>query len=127
MSVMYSTGPLFLSVIWIKYLWALGRGGDGEGGIDRVRVLLRVEGEEEADSYGFFKNVAGGSWHGGDVDMVFWMEKHWVIVTLMGFLGGFLVVGIAWSVFRFVGGRMSRRREGERERARGSYGLVLPT
>ena len=76
-------------------------------------MLVRVG--KEGDSYGFFRNVQGGSWHGRDTEMVFWMGRHWVLVTVWGFVGGFAVVGGIWWV---VGGG---RRRGEKDRGRARY------
>jgi mannosyltransferase OCH1-like enzyme len=107
LTVMYSTGPLFFSVCWIMYLW--------KGSAERIRVLVRAG--AEGDSYGFFRNVQGGSWHGKDTEVVFWMGRHWVLVTLVGFVIGFTVVGVCWLVLGRLSGR-SRRCEKDRGRAR---------
>jgi mannosyltransferase OCH1-like enzyme len=107
-TVMYSTGPLFLSVMWVEYLPAFGsKPGYERKEIDRIRVL--VKGEEEGDSYGFFNNVQGGSWHGRDVEMMFWMGRHWVIVTIFGFVVGFGVTGGLWWVLKGLVGFWNKR------------------
>ncbi|KAI4268756.1 MAG: hypothetical protein LQ337_007666, partial [Flavoplaca oasis] len=41
-TVMYSTGPLFLSVIWKKYMSSGSNVGDGVAG-GRVRILMMDE------------------------------------------------------------------------------------
>jgi mannosyltransferase OCH1-like enzyme len=107
-TIMYSTGPLFLSVTWIEFLHGLGRKG---GEMDRVRVLAREE--KEGDSYGFFNNLQGGSWHGKDVETIFWMGRHWFVVTVVGFVIGFAVTGILWCVVRKMTGLLKRWREGK--------------
>jgi len=99
-TVMYSTGPLFFNALWMEYLSTIG---ESTSAMDRVKVLVR-EGEE-GDSYGFFKNVQGGSWHGRDVEVVFWMGRHWVLVTLLGFVVGFGVTGGIWCIGRVLGRR----------------------
>jgi inositol phosphorylceramide mannosyltransferase catalytic subunit len=115
-TVMYSTGPLFFSALWVQYLRELG---GSTNATDRVKVLVR-EGDE-GDSYGFFKNVQGGSWHGKDVELIFWMGKHWVLVTLFGFIVGFGVTGLIWWVGRVVGSCWKGRRVDEK---RGRYRLT---
>jgi hypothetical protein len=91
------------------YLW--------KGGTERVRLLVSVG--KEGDSYGFFRNVQGGSWHGRDTEVVFWMGRHWVWVPVGGFVGGFAVGGgIWWVVGRFWG---EGRKRGEKDRGRARY------
>jgi inositol phosphorylceramide mannosyltransferase catalytic subunit len=104
-TVMYTTGPLFFSAVWIQYLASL-RGNPSS--MDRIKVL--VPGLKNGDSYGFFKNVQGGSWHGRDVEVIFWMGRNWVLVTILGFVIGFGVTGMFWSVFRMLGKRCRDRR-----------------
>ena len=89
--------------------------------MNRVRVLVRDE--KEGDSYGFFNNMQGGSWHGKDVEMIFWMGRHWFVVTVVGFVIGFSVTGILWCVVRKITGLTKAWREGE-ERERAGYKLV---
>jgi hypothetical protein len=68
---------------------------------------------------GFLRNVQGGSWHGRDTEVVFWMGRHWVLVTVWGFVGGFAVVGgIWWVVGRFWG---EGRKRGVKDRGRARY------
>lgn len=82
--------------------------------MDRVKVLVR-EGEE-GDSYGFFRNVQGGSWHGRDVEVIFWMGRHWILVTLFGFVAGFGVTGSVWWLCRVIGRCLRGRRVDEKRR-----------
>jgi len=106
-TVMYSTGPLFLSVIWVEYLSALrSKSANSRGAIemDRVRLLVNDDEKPGGDSYGYFYNVMGGSWHGPDVDAVFWMGRHWVVVTILGFVLGFGVTGVLWWTLKWMVG-----------------------
>lgn len=64
-TVMYSTGPLFLSVMWERYL----NGEIREG--DRVRVLRKDE--YNRHSWSFFTHHQGSSWHGKDARLIFWV------------------------------------------------------
>lgn len=92
---MYTTGPLFLSAIWIEYLHGTAGGGTA---LERLRVL--VKSSQPGDSYGFVKNIQGGSWHGSDLPVIFWIRDHWIIVTLLGLLGllaALAVVSLLWA------------------------------
>ncbi|KAF4635813.1 hypothetical protein G7Y89_g2290 [Cudoniella acicularis] len=96
-TVMYTTGPLFLSALWIQYLKM-------RSGLDENRIMLLFPDVKEGDSYGFFNNVQGGSWHGPDFEMIQWMGRHWFVVTVLGFVIGFSITGLCWVVFRRLGG-----------------------
>ncbi|KAJ5376367.1 hypothetical protein N7509_013253 [Penicillium cosmopolitanum] len=77
-TVMYSTGPLFLSVLWKEYM----RDGPSESG--RVRILMQDEYNKH--SWSFFTHHTGNSWHGKDAHLIFWMGQHWMFLTFLGFL-----------------------------------------
>ncbi|KAI9858265.1 MAG: hypothetical protein M1813_007539 [Trichoglossum hirsutum] len=81
-TVMYTTGPLFLSVIWKEYMRRDAKGDE------RVRVLGVEEGEVGGGKWGFWIHAQGGgsSWHGRDAKVIFWMESHWKLLALFGFL-----------------------------------------
>ncbi|EEP78185.1 mannosyl phosphorylinositol ceramide synthase SUR1 [Uncinocarpus reesii 1704] len=71
-TVMYSTGPLFLSVIWKEYM--AGR----PTGSERVRVMMADEYNKH--SWSFFTHHPGSSWHGKDARLIFWFfvfEDGW--------------------------------------------------
>lgn len=110
-TVMYTTGPLFLSAIWVEYVDTLKRKiGIGQDKkiqeLDRVRVLV----DNKGDNYGFFNNMQGGSWHGRDMELIFWMGRHAIVVTLAGFVIGFTVTGLVWWVIRRVARFWERER-----------------
>lgn len=65
-TVMYSTGPLFLSVIWKEYM----QDKPGESG--RVRILMQDE--YNKFSWSFFTHHTGNSWHGKDAHLIFWVR-----------------------------------------------------
>lgn len=65
-TVMGSTGPLFLSVIWRHYNSA---GPVAEE--DRIRVLFPDEYIKH--SWSFFRYHLGNSWHQGDVQVILWV------------------------------------------------------
>lgn len=66
-TVMYSTGPLFLSVVWKQYM----RDQHIEASA-RVRVLM--QGEYNKYMWSFFTHHVGNSWHGKDARLVFWVS-----------------------------------------------------
>jgi mannosyltransferase OCH1-like enzyme len=111
-TVMYSTGPLFLSVIWKEYM---GQSRDAE----RVRVLMPEE--YNGSPWSFFTHHVGNSWHGADAQLIFWMLRYWVLLTVVGFTLAGVVGFCMWSVygrllvagqyrFRARGSSPSRRR-----------------
>lgn len=120
-TVMYSTGPLFLSVIWKKYMSSGRNIGDGASG-GRVRILMKDE--YNRFPWSFFSHHQGSSWHGKDARFIFWMGSHWMMLTLMGFLlAGVVGVGAwwAWNRALLLGqqGKNKRREGGMWERAMG--------
>ncbi len=67
-TVMASTGPLFLSIIWRHYSAEGSNVDDG-----RIRILW-VE-EYQGKPWSFFTHHMGNSWHGGDVQLIFWVRS----------------------------------------------------
>jgi len=99
-TVMYSTGPLFLSVIWKEYLNSPLNVGDGPDG-GRVRVLSQADYNRHA--WSFFKEYAGSSWHGRDARLIFWMGAHWMLLTATGFLvAGVVGLALWWAYGRIL-------------------------
>ncbi|KAF2659074.1 glycosyltransferase family 32 protein [Lophiostoma macrostomum CBS 122681] len=90
-TVMASTGPLYLSVIWRHYNSANPQGDD------RVRILFPSEYNHH--SWSFFTHHLGNSWHRTDVKLIFWMAQHWVLITVIGFAVGFSLLGCVYTVF----------------------------
>ncbi|EED12450.1 MIPC synthase subunit (SurA), putative [Talaromyces stipitatus ATCC 10500] len=90
-TVMYSTGPLFLSVVWKEYMAE-------SFGMDRVRVLMPDE--YNRFSWSFFTHHVGNSWHGADAQLIFWMCRYWVLLTVVGFTLAGCVGFCMWVVYR---------------------------
>ncbi|KAJ5403738.1 hypothetical protein N7509_003609 [Penicillium cosmopolitanum] len=82
-TVMYSTGPLFLSVIWKEYIQ------DPPSEANRIRVLMQDEYKKHP--WSFFTHHVGNSWHGNDAQLIFWMGQHWMLLTFCGILLAFAV------------------------------------
>ena len=94
MTVMASTGPLFLSLCWREWLDFRRGTGEGNGGEEgRLRVLVPY-----SWGYGFFVNVEGRSWQGWDEKIVGWLERHWVFDVVMGIAGVVAVMGAIWRL-----------------------------
>ncbi|EER28923.1 SUR1 protein, putative [Coccidioides posadasii C735 delta SOWgp] len=91
-TVMYSTGPLFLSVIWKEYM--AGR----PSAYERVRVMMADE--YNRHSWSFFTHHPGSSWHGKDARLIFWMGGHWVLLTVLGFILAGIVGAFLWWGYR---------------------------
>ncbi|KAJ5986050.1 hypothetical protein N7451_010415 [Penicillium sp. IBT 35674x] len=87
-TVMYSTGPLFLSVIWKEYMQ------DDPSEVSRVRILMQDEYKNY--SWSFFTHHTGNSWHGKDALFIFWIGQHWMFITFCGFL---FAVAVSFCLF----------------------------
>jgi len=96
-TVMASTGPLFLSIIWRHYDDDGFNIGDGPRG-GRIRILF----PEEYNNYpwSFFTHHVGNSWHSYDVQFIFWMSRHWVLMTVIGFLVGGSLLLLGWYSYQ---------------------------
>jgi len=119
-TVMYSTGPLFLSVIWKEYL----RGS--RPAAEHVRILMPDE--YKGFKWSFFNISKGSSWHGKDAQTIFWMGKHWLLLTVAGFaiagaVGACLWWG--WSMWVMRGGLLGGKgKRGLWRRGKERYELV---
>ena len=91
-TVMYSTGPLFLSVIWKEYLQ------EEHGSEERVRILMPDEYSNHA--WSFFNISKGNSWHKDDAKAIFWMGRHWLLLTTCGFAVAGVVGFMLWWLWR---------------------------
>ncbi|OWP05066.1 glycosyltransferase family 32 protein [Marssonina coronariae] len=87
-TVMYSTGPLFLSVLWVEYM------REDRPFAEHLRMLMPSE--YKGYTWSFFNITKGNSWHGKDAKTIFWMGKHWLLLTVIGFATAFVVGGVLW-------------------------------
>jgi mannosyltransferase OCH1-like enzyme len=108
LTIMYTTGPLFLSAIWIEYLGGLKKGGNA---LERVRVLIPRP--VSGDNFGMWKNIQGGSWHGDDMYVIFWLGDHLILATLIGFAIGLLAVTALWTIYTKCHGTFKTERWAE--------------
>ncbi|KAK9382801.1 nucleotide-diphospho-sugar transferase [Kockiozyma suomiensis] len=89
-TVMYATGPLFLSVIWKQFKrWAV---------YDAEQLWILMPAEPGA---AYFNDLHGSSWHEDDAKWIKYLGLHWLLFTILGFL-------IA-SVFGFTSYLVMRR------------------
>lgn len=87
-TVMYSTGPLFLSVVWKEYIRTTRFASD------HVRILMPDDYSKH--EWSFFNIAKGSSWHGKDAETIFWMGRHWLLLTVVGFAIAGVVGGCLW-------------------------------
>ncbi|KAJ4367170.1 CSG1/SUR1-like protein [Neocucurbitaria cava] len=90
-TVMASTGPLFLSIIWRHY--------NNANPVDNARVRILFPDEYNNHPWSFFTHHLGNSWHRTDVKVIFWLGRHWLLVTFIGFAVGFTILGLIYKVF----------------------------
>ena len=107
-TIMGSTGPLFLSVMWKKYIQ--NHSDEGPNWAGRVRVLMPDEYSKRP--WSFFNIYKGDSWHQGDAKLIFWMGGHWMFLTAAGFgLAGVLGL-LGWWLYGRTSLIGSRRKYG---------------
>lgn len=93
-TIMYTTGPLFLSVIWRQYK----RWGVPEAG--KVRILLPED--YKTHTYSFFAISPGSSWHLDDAKFIKSMANHLIFAIIGGFLLFFLIIFVEYHIYSFV-------------------------
>lgn len=87
LTIMYSTGPLFLSVIWKQY-----RRWNTIPESERVRILLPKDYKKHASS--FFSITEGNSWHLDDAKFIKSLANHIGLCVFLGFtLAAILLYG----------------------------------
>jgi inositol phosphorylceramide mannosyltransferase catalytic subunit len=97
-TIMGSTGPLFLSVMWKN--WMNEHAGMSEANpswTGRVRVLMPDE--NKGHPWSFFVAYPGSSWHGKDARFIFWMGRNWLFLVVAGFMIAGLVFGVGWVLY----------------------------
>ncbi|KAK6349728.1 hypothetical protein TWF696_006007 [Orbilia brochopaga] len=92
-TIMASTGPLFLSIIWKKWT-----GLDLEES-SRVRILMGDE--QQHKPWSFFRVYKGSSWHTKDAQTIFWMQHHVPHLVIGGcLLAGLIGYTVYWAMHR---------------------------
>ncbi|KAG2733042.1 hypothetical protein G9P44_004032 [Scheffersomyces stipitis] len=93
-TIMFSTGPLFLSVIWKQYK----RWGVPEAG--KVRILMPDD--YKTHPYSFFAIAPGSSWHLDDAKFIKGMANHIGLAVFAGFLIAGLVFYLEYLFYSWI-------------------------
>lgn len=91
-TVMGSTGPLFLSIIWRHY----NTQTPSPTGLGRIRIMFPDE--YMFTPWSFFIHNPGSSWHQGDARLIMWLRDNWFLITLSSTSVGLLVVYLVWAL-----------------------------
>ncbi|GME66109.1 hypothetical protein GTA08_BOTSDO04291 [Neofusicoccum parvum] len=89
LTVMYSTGPLFLSELREEYLSMEKSPGE------ELFTLMPKDYDRNGES--MFHSFRGSSWHEDDAKVIFWMGDHWIGLTLLGSSVAALVFISLWK------------------------------
>ena len=106
-TIMASTGPLFLSVIWKN--WLSEHRHEEVEWPGRVRVLMPDAYNKHG--WSFFTTYKGNSWHGSDARLIFWMGKNWLLLTVTGFAIAGVVGLLSWFAYTRLLLTMARHRQ----------------
>lgn len=93
-TIMSSTGPLFLSLIWRHHNTAY------EDIPDSARVRILFPNAYMGNKWSFFSHHVGNSWHKWDTQAIIWMGKHWIELF---FVGAIVVIGaftLCWYAYQ---------------------------
>ncbi|MCJ1393804.1 hypothetical protein MMC18_006680 [Xylographa bjoerkii] len=112
-TVMYTTGPLFLSVLWKNYMSSGKNIGDGKDG-GRVRILMNDDYHQKP--WSFFNTFMGSSWHGDDARFIFWMGENWLLLTTVGVLVAGVVALASWWLWTRIVAMGHRKQYGMKPR-----------
>ncbi|KAI5959165.1 CSH1 [Candida pseudojiufengensis] len=93
-TIMISTGPLFLSVIWKQYK----RWGVPEAG--KVRILMPENYKGYQNS--FFAIAPGSSWHMSDATFIKSLANHLVLAVIGGFCIAITILAIEYLFYSFI-------------------------
>lgn len=93
-TIMYSTGPLFVSVMWKQYL----RSNVAPG--HEVRVLLPEN--KHTHKTLFFYEVQGSSWHNGDAKLIMIMNHHKVLAVVGCVMLAFFIFFLEYKLIQLM-------------------------
>lgn len=93
-TIMYSTGPLFLSVIWKQYKrWGLPE-------ISKVRILFPKD--YKTHTYSFFAISPGSSWHLDDAKFIKSLADHIILAVFGGFLIFLVIFALEYWLYCLI-------------------------
>lgn len=107
-TVMYTTGPLFLSVLWKDYMSSGKNVGDG---LDGGRIRILSEADYHQNPWSFFNTFGGSSWHGDDARFIMWMGDNWLMLTVSGVSIALVVALASWWIWSWIAAMQRRRQE----------------
>ncbi|CAK9439198.1 uncharacterized protein LODBEIA_P34220 [Lodderomyces beijingensis] len=93
-TIMISTGPLFLSVVWKQYK----RWGVPEAG--KVRILMPEN--YKGYKYSFFAIAPGSSWHMSDANFIKSLANHLVLAVIGGCLIALAILALEYFFYSFI-------------------------
>lgn len=94
-TIMYSTGPLFLSVIWKQYIrW------NNVPEYGTVRILQPDDYKKHATS--FFAIAPGSSWHMNDANFIKSLADHIVLCVFLGFMVAGLIFFAEYQFYNWL-------------------------
>lgn len=96
-TIMFSTGPLYLSVVWKQYI----RWGNPPSGV--VRILMPEDYKLSKDA--FFKISKGSSWHKDDAAFLLLMSRHIPISIVCCVLLAILIISSEYALVCVVNRR----------------------
>ena len=118
-TIMSTTGPLFLSIVWKSYMQLhLEEEVNWNG---RVRVLTPEDYFQLNTS--FFNLYGGNSWHSGDARFILWMGKHWLSTILAG---SSILAGVGFCVWWAYGRLFQLHKPVTHDSVEGPSPRVLP-
>lgn len=135
-TVMFSTGPMFVSASYGLYVDAEGLStpstpGNPSAGFSGIRVLPKplygknAKPSEAPDA--FFRHFYGSSWHEGDAGFLIFLRDHGRFLIFVGFIVVMYCFGrsLAPRLLMALGDRSDRRRRHTGSRRRGRW-ISLP-
>lgn len=94
LTIMGSTGPLFVSVVWNQYKrWGVPENGE-------VRIMQPADYKKHANSY--FSISKGSSWHLDDAAFMKTLENHILSCVVLGFIIGFIILYGEYVFYRWL-------------------------
>lgn len=117
-TIMYTTGPLFLSVIWKQYK----RWGVPEAG--KVRILLPED--YKTHTYSFFAIAPGSSWHLDDAKFIKSLANHIGLAVFAGFVIAGIVFYFEYLLYKWVTSSHCKRMSKRISSLFSNLGRVLP-
>ncbi|KAF4307731.1 hypothetical protein GTA08_BOTSDO04291 [Botryosphaeria dothidea] len=92
LTVMYSTGPLFLSEMREEYLSLENIHSEEE-------LFTLMPKDYDRDQASMFHSYRGSSWHEDDAKVIFWMGDHWLPLTTLGAAAALAVLSSLWKCY----------------------------